>query len=56
MEYVKGKYPETIERYGKVLKAIGIGKYPYECICKDKHPEAMIYQSETGGWTALQKY
>ncbi len=42
------EYPGAI-RFpdGKVLYAVGIGKYPYECIAKDKHPDAMIYEDES---------
>jgi hypothetical protein len=53
MEFVK-EYPAEIVCYGKTLKAIGIGKYPYDCISKDKYPNAMIYWSKEAGWTALQ--
>jgi len=53
MEKITGEYPETITRYGKELKAAGLGKYPYDCICKDKFPNAMIYKNDTGGWTAI---
>lgn len=54
MEFIDGPYPETITRYGKQLHAKGKGEYPYECICKDKYPNAMIYENDSGGWTALQ--
>ena len=53
IDRITGEYPETITRYGKELKAIGKGKYPYDCICKDKYPNAMIYKNNTGGWTAI---
>ena len=43
--------PHSIELYGKRLEAIGRGKYPYECISKDKYPNAMIYHSREAGWT-----
>jgi len=55
IEKIKGEYPEMITRYGKKMKAVGLGRYPYGCICKDKYPNAMIYMNETGGWTALIK-
>lgn len=43
--------PEVITLWGKELRAIGRGKFPYECIAKDKHPDAMIYSSPDAGWT-----
>lgn len=43
--------PQTITLWGKQLHAIGRGKYPYDCISKDEHPNAMIYSSPEGGWT-----
>ncbi len=45
------EYPDKIEYCGKTLLPIGVGKYPYDCIAKDKHPDAMIYKSDTGSWT-----
>jgi len=42
--------PESFEYMGKTFKAVGRGAYPYECIMKDEHPNAMIYKSETGSW------
>lgn len=32
------------------MTAIGRGAFPYDCRSKDKHPNAMIYQDERGGW------
>lgn len=43
--------PPAISMYGKRLKAIGRGKFPYECRAKDQHPNAMIYFSPDAGWT-----
>ena len=46
-------YPDAIQYPdGWILYKDGIGKYPYDCIMKDKHPEAMIY---TNGyvWSAV---
>lgn len=50
---IEGEYPEAIQYPdGSILNQSGIGKFPYECIAKDKHPEAMIY---SGGhaWSYL---
>jgi hypothetical protein len=43
-----GDYPE-IAVYGNVLKPVGRGKYPYDCLAKDKWPDAMIYRGD-GCW------
>lgn len=32
------------------MPCLGRGAYPWECIAKDKHPDAMIFQNEQGGW------
>lgn len=32
------------------MTAIGQGAYPYECIAKDKHPDAMIFENDHNGW------
>lgn len=32
------------------MKAIGRGEFPYDCKSKDKYPNAMIYQDQSGGW------
>lgn len=34
----------------RIYKAIGRGAYPYSCISKDRYPNSMIYQNDTGGW------
>lgn len=54
IEIIDGEYPDTITKYGKTLKAVGLGKYPYDCIAKDKFPNAMIYIGD-GCWDVLQK-
>jgi len=52
----------TITRYNKSGKPIrcfcgadmipaGIGKYPYDCIAKDKYPRAMVYKGCNAGHT-----
>lgn len=57
------KITETVEQLiempncwcGKAMTAIGNGKYPYECIAKDKRPDAMVYEAiDCGhnGWTS----
>lgn len=43
---VKRPFGDCIE----VFYPIGRGAYPYDCPSKDKHPDAMIYESENGGW------
>ena len=43
-------YPETLTFCGHTLKQIGIGAYPYDCISKNKYPNAMIYDGF--GWDA----
>jgi hypothetical protein len=43
----------TVKCFGITLKmvAIGRGKYPYDCISKDKHPDSMIFRGVDGsGW------
>ena len=50
---VKRDYPDAIQYPdGKILYKEGIGKFPYDCIAKDKYPKAMIY---SGGhaWSYL---
>ncbi len=44
--------------YGNVesLKNKGMGKYPYECIHKDKNPNSFIFVSEDGGWLASDEF
>lgn len=48
-------YPKAIVTLGMRLVAIGIGKFPYECRNKDKHPNAMIYQGESC-WCSSESY
>ena len=43
--------PKTIALWGKQLHAIGRGKFPYDCISREEHPNAMIYSSPEAGWT-----
>lgn len=47
-------YPDTVLHLGNVFRAVGIGRYPYDCISRDKHPNAMIYHSD-GAWLLLHK-
>ena len=42
--------PFRIKIYGRWLYAYGYGAYPYDCISKDKHPDALIYYGD-GSWT-----
>ncbi|MDH0342058.1 hypothetical protein [Chromobacterium haemolyticum] len=42
--------PHTITVWGKELTAVGRGKFPYDCQAKAKHPDAMVYKSQDGGW------
>jgi len=34
IETIDGEYPSEVIRYGKKLVAVGIGKYPYNCIIR----------------------
>ena len=54
MEKIKGtSYPEKITVYGVELTKVGSGLYPYDCISKDEHPKAMIYENkEKMCWSA----
>lgn len=45
MIITENSYPEEIEVLGIKMVKHGIGKYPYDCTFKDKHPDAMIYHS-----------
>lgn len=53
----KDRRPETPAaiRYkptGVVLTFVGYGAYPYDCISKDKFPDAAVYgNDEKGCWT-----
>lgn len=42
--------PSKITVWGKELTAVGRGKFPYDCIDRDRFPNAMVYQCD-GGWT-----
>jgi len=49
-------YPKKITVGGYPLESIGNGAFPYDCIEKDEHPNAMIYASTRGriqSWTLL---
>lgn len=43
--------PITCFIFGRTFMQKGIGAYPYECMHKDEHPNAMVYHSDKGGWT-----
>ena len=44
MEYIIKHTPDGfIHRCGTKFEKLGYGKYPYECITKDKFPRAMVY-------------
>jgi len=34
----------------EIMTLDGVGAYPYDCICKDNHPNDKIYSTSTGGW------
>lgn len=41
-----------IDWSGHAMDPIGRGAYPYDCIAKDKHPNAMVYRCPTCNvWT-----
>ena len=55
IEKLKGDYPEIFNKYGFEMKRLGEGCYPYDCICKDLYPDAMIYINDKGGWMPIIK-
>ncbi len=47
--YWKDQYTGELSKFYR----IGVGLYPYDCIAKDKHPDAVIYRDspdDTGSW------
>ena len=50
----EGDYPMVLRigMRGDLFVAVGRGMYPYDCIAKDKQPNAMIYRSDCA-WTML---
>jgi hypothetical protein len=47
-----GKIPSSVVIYGRTMFFAGFGKFPYDCIAKDKYPQAAIYLTVDGSsWT-----
>lgn len=50
-EIDKAQYPDVLHA-NKLMHPVGRGKFPYDCVSRDKYPDAMIYHTADGSaWT-----